>query len=408
MTGHHVQVASVQTVVRRFDRMHQPDLVIVDEAQHSPSDSWMKIVQQYPNARFLGVTATPCRLDGKGLGKEHGGLYDSMIVGPTIKTLTQHGYLAPADVYAPPTELDLKGVRKSMGDFDKQEIDKRVDKPVITGCAVSHYRRLADGKPAIVFCASVKHAVNVAQEFRQAGYMSVSVDGSMSERDRDIAVKGLSTGSVTVLTACDIISEGVDVPNVTVGILLRPTMSTSLYLQQVGRILRVCPGKEKAIILDHVGNCLRHGLPDDEREWTLEGGLQKTGGKRDPDDIRIRQCPKCYACHTFAPQCPKCGHVYTAKERKLEQVGGELKKLTPEQIERRRFFIIERQRQGKCRDLESLIALAKRKGYSEGWVQHVWRARQRKTNERASHNAARVGGAEQLGFKHVQEQCRVG
>jgi DNA repair protein RadD len=377
-TGHRIQIGSVQTVVRRLDSSHPPDLIIHDECHHSVCETNARIIAAYPNAHHLGVTATPCRLDGRGLGKNHGGIFDELIIGPTVQQLIDLGYLSTCEVYAPPTDVDLSGLHTKMGDFDKAEVDAKMDKPVITGCALSHYRRLAENKSAIVFCASVKHAQHVAQEFMQAGYPAAAVDGSMSITDRDAAIAGLGNGSLRVITSCEIISEGLDVPSVEVGILLRPTKSIVLLTQQVGRCMRPAPGKYKAIILDHVGNCLRHGLPNEPREWTLEGGLQARKNSKDPDDIRIRQCPQCYCCHAISPTCPKCGHVYTAKERKLQQVDGELKQLTPEEIMRRKIYIVNRQQQGRCKGLEQLLALARQKGYSEAWAKHVWNARLKK------------------------------
>lgn len=401
--GHRVQIGSVQTVIRRLDRIRPPSLIVLDEGHHAAASSWEKIVRAYPNARHLGVTATPCRLDGRGLGKAFGGLYDALIVGPSIRQLMDQDYLSPADVYAPPTDLDLTGVRTQMGDFDHKEVDRRVDKPVITGCAVEHYRRLADGKPAIAFCASIRHAQHVAEEFRAAGYMSVAVDGTMAERDRDLAVRGLATGSITVLTACEIISEGVDVPIVTVGILLRPTQSTALFLQQVGRILRPGPGKT-AIILDHVGNCLRHGLPNEDREWGLDGDLGGKRRKKDPDEMRIRQCPKCYTVHAISPSCPKCGYEYKATGRLIEEVGGQLKKLTPDQLNKRKAYIARRMEQGRSQTLNDLIAAAKERGYSVEWAKHVWRARERKANERKANHATHHGPTQRDWLQDLSEQ----
>jgi superfamily II DNA or RNA helicase len=372
-----VQVGSVQTVIRRLDRMDPPDLIIMDEGHHAAAATWEIIIKAYPKALYLGVTATPCRLDGRGLGRHVGGLYDAMILGPTIQQLTDQGYLSPALVYAPPSGVDMTSAHVSMGDYDRKEVVDIVDKPRVTGCAVTHYRKFCDGKPAIAFCASVDHAHHVAEEFRAAGYMAQAVDGTMKEADRDLAIKSLGNGQIQVLTACEIISEGVDVPIVECGILLRPTQSTGMFLQQVGRVLRPLPGKT-AIILDHVGNCLRHGLPHDTREWSLDAPRQKRREPKDEDDIAIRQCPKCYFVHHLAPACPKCGYVYPKKVRKLEIVKGELKLLTSAQMRDRKRFIAKRIEQGKSHDLESLLNLAKQRKYNPQWAYHVYRERLRK------------------------------
>jgi superfamily II DNA or RNA helicase len=298
-----------------------------------------------------------------------------MVIGPTIQQLTDMGFLSTAMVYAPPSDVDMTGAHVSMGDYQRDEVIAAVDKPKVTGCAVEHYRKFLDGKPAIAFCASVDHSKHVAEQFRQAGYMAQHVDGEMRETDRDLAVKSLGNGSIHVLTACDIISEGVDVPVVMGAILLRPTQSTGLFLQQVGRCLRPLPGKT-AVILDHVGNCMRHGLPHDDREWSLDAPRQK---RREPgkDDIAIRQCPKCYHVHRTAPQCPQCGFTYPVRKRELAVVKGELRLLTSDQMKQRRRFIAQRIQQGRTKDLDSLIELARARGYNEQWAYHVYQSRMR-------------------------------
>lgn len=376
-----VQIGSIQTVIRRLDSIDKPDLIILDEGHHAAASSWETIISTYRDAKYLGVTATPCRLDGRGLGRAAGGLYDVLVKGPTIQDLTTAGFLVGTDVYAPPSNVDLEGVHTRMGDYDHKEIDERVDKPVVTGCAVTHYRRFCDGQPAIAFCVSVNHAKHVAEEFRGAGFVAVHVDGTMKESDRDMAMNGLADGRIQIITACDIVSEGVDVPRVVCGIMLRPTQSTGLFLQQVGRMLRPSDGKDKAIILDHVGNCLRHGLPHDDREWSLDAP-RKEIKKRDPDDVSIRQCPQCFAVHRMAPVCPKCQYVYPHRERKLEVIKGDLKLLTREQMRERKQFVIRRMEQGKSKTLEELMRVARARGYSEAWAHHVWRARQQKEQDK--------------------------
>lgn len=375
-----VQVASVQTLVRRLDDIPKPDLLIVDEAAHCSANqsSWRRVVDYYAGCRVLGVTATPCRLDGAGLGVQVGGIFDHMVVGPTIQELTNMGFITPCDVYSPPSGVELEKMHIVAGDYNKAEMEEEMDKPRVTGCAVTHYRKICDGVPAIAFCASVQHAKNVAQAFREAGYVATHVDGTMRERDRDIAMQGLAMKQIHVITSCDIISEGVDVPVVTCGIMLRPTQSMGLHLQQCGRCLRPSPGKNMAIILDHVGNCMRHGLPHENREWSLNA-CREDRRKKQEKQVALRQCEKCFHVHPPAPQCPKCGYVYPVKPRKLEEVDGELRKLTPEEFEARRIKARARQAQGMCRELKALIQLGIQRGYKNpaAWAQFVWRGRQR-------------------------------
>lgn len=367
-TQHPVQVASVQTLVRRLSRQRYDfDLVIIDEAHHAAAGTWLKITQALPNARILGVTATPIRSDGQGLSA----VFDDMVIGPSMAELIDMGFLVRPEVYAPPTAVNLAGVRKRGGDFDQREVAERMDKPIITGCAVDHYRKLCPSKPAVAFCASVEHARHVAAQFQAAGFNAMSVDGSMLDSDRKAAIDGLGNGKLHVVTSCDIISEGTDIPVVSAAILLRPTQSTGLYIQQVGRALRTAPGKDKAIILDHVGNVLRHGMPDEPRDWSLDGIERKQGAN---DNVApVKQCSKCYAVYRPAPACPQCGHVEPIKARQIEEADGELKQITPE--EAARMQRARRLEVATARTIEDLLEVAKRRGYAPGWAYHQMKHR---------------------------------
>ncbi len=371
-----LQVASVQTLVRRLDRTPEPDLIVIDEAHHAVAGSWGKVIKASPNARLLGVTATPHRLDGKGLGVQAGGPFDALVHGPSVRDLIDRGYLCEPVVYAPPVQADLEGVHTRGGDYVTGELADRLDKPRITGDAIDHYRRICDGAPAIAFCASVQHAEHVAEQFRAAGYRWQCVDGTMTSAARDRAIRGLADGSLHGISSCEIVNEGTDVPVVTVGIMLRATQSLPLWLQQCGRLLRPHADKERAIILDHVGNSLRHGLPDWDRDWSLEGEPPKRGKKAAEKAPPIRQCPKCYAAHAPAPVCPACGHQYEAATVQPEQEEGELAEVTPEQAEamKRR----QKREVAKAKTLDELKAIEKARGYKPGWADHVYQARQKK------------------------------
>ena len=369
-----IQVASVQTLVRRFDRVIPPDLIIFDEAHHCPSNTWLKVFERYSTAKAIGLTATPYRLDGRGLID----LFETMVRGPTVRELIDAGFLSEYAVYAPPIGIDLKGVRTRAGDFARDQLVDAVDKPTITGDAVRHYLKLAPGKRAIAFCVGIDHSRHVAEQFRSVGIRAEHVDGSKDSRRRARIMDRFAMGDIQVLTNCDLISEGFDVPAVEAAILLRPTQSLSLYLQQVGRALRPQPGK-KAIILDHVGNVLRHGLPDDDREWTLEGRDRRGGGKQTNEDIQVRQCPKCFACHAPAPTCPSCGYAYESQGREVEHVEGELEEVDLDALRRQR-----RREAGRARTLEDLQKIETARGYRPGWAYHVWNARRRRHGRAAA------------------------
>lgn len=373
-----VQVASVQTLARRMDylKAFNPDLIIIDESHHATAGTWRKCIEAVPSARILGVTATPVRGDGKGLGVQAGGIFDDLILGPSTKELISLGFLVQPIVYAPAQRLDFSGIKISLGDYDKKEIELRVDKPTITGDAVAHYTQLCAGSPAVAFCISVAHAEHVAAEFRAAGYRAHAVDGSMDDDERKRILAGLGNGQVQVVTSCDLISEGTDIPAIACAILLRPTQSEGLFLQQVGRALRPSDGKERAIILDHVGNCFVHGMPDDNREWSLDGEIRRKRGKKNEPTIPVKQCPKCYAVHNPAPQCPVCQHVYDVAAREVNQVDGELQQITPEHAAK--ISKEKRRDQAQAKALEDLLRIEKERGYRSGWAAHVWRARQAK------------------------------
>jgi superfamily II DNA or RNA helicase len=312
-----VQVASVQTLARRLHKLPRDffQLVIIDEAHHSNAGTWARTLEHFHQAHLLGVTATPIRLDGRGLG-EH---YQAMVEGPSAAWLTDNGYLASARVLAPPG-FDTTGLRKRMGDFDTREAEHRIG--TIMGDCLSHYRKHLNGQTAIAFCCSVAHAEAVASLFQCNGIPAASIDGSMDAGTRRELLSDLGTGRIKLLTSCALIGEGVDVPSVGGCILLRPTASTSLHLQMIGRCLRPSPGKAAAVVLDHVGNTLRLGHHLEPREWTLDGER-----KRDRDKApSVKVCPQCFAASMSAAQvCRECGHVFAPLERReLQQVEGEL------------------------------------------------------------------------------------
>lgn len=287
-----VQLGMVQTVARRLDRIHAPDFIVIDEAHHAVAGTWLKIIAAFPRAKILGVTATPQRLDGKGLGL----VFDCLITGPSVRELIDQGYLSAFDLYAPPTEVDLSQVKTQMGDYAIKEIESLMDKAHITGSAVKHYQKYLNDRPAIVFCTTLKHASHVMDQFMASGIRSDIIHGKLNEFERKKRVEGLANGQIQVLTSVEVVSEGFDLPIVSGAILLRPTKSLTLYLQQVGRSLRPKPNGGRAVILDHVGNVHRHGMPDESRAWTLDGKLKKT-------TKGLRQCGRCYKVFYTKPPC---------------------------------------------------------------------------------------------------------
>ncbi len=318
-----VQIASVQTLINRLNNPDQYNLIIIDEAHHAVANSWRKIFEFYKKAKRLGVTATPMRMTGAGLGE----IFDDLIVGSTIPELVDKGYLAEHEVYAPPNKLNLDKIRTIRGDYSKKEVEDELDKVDIVGDAVENYRRLGQNKPAIAFCISVKHGQYVTNKFKEAGYTAELITGSMNSDDRKTLVDNFKDGKVQILVSIDVVSEGFDVENCYVAILLRPTQSEALYIQQVGRVLRPEPNKV-AIVLDHVGNTKRHGFVDEIREYDLH---QKAKTKRKGElAATVETCEVCFAVYRPQPICPVCGHKKEVRKREITYEDGELVKMKKE------------------------------------------------------------------------------
>jgi DNA repair protein RadD len=359
-------VASIQTLARRIEDTPVPDMVIIDESHRAAAAQYNAIFAAWPKANFLGVTATPERLDGKGLG----GLFQSMVLGPQVQWLIENRFLAQPVYFAPAQAVDMTGIRKTHGDFDRSELEDLMDKPTITGNAVLHYRKFAAGLRAVAFCVSVAHAEHVASQFCQQGIPAASIDGKLEPEVRKQRIADLQSGRIMVLTSCELISEGFDLPAVGAAILLRPTASLAMHLQQVGRALRPKDATGgKAIILDHVGNCLRHGLAEEPREWTLDG---RDARKKKEKPVETKQCESCFAIFT-GNACPQCGKERTVSPREIEETAGELKEIDPAVLAER---YAARREEGMCRTLADFQALAAKRGYKSGWAYHRFTARQ--------------------------------
>jgi superfamily II DNA or RNA helicase len=368
-SDHPVQVASVQTLARRLEHQHwQPDLIVIDEAHHAIAGTWTNVISHWPDSLLLGVTATPVRQEGRGLGA----MFDRLVLGPSTAELVATGYLSPVKIYAPPQVADLTGIRTRAGDYANDQAAAAMTRPTVTGDAISHYQRIAASRPAIAFCCNVNHATTVSDAFNAAGISAATLLGNTT--DRDALVARFAAGELQVLVTVDVVSEGFDCPGAAVAILLRPTQSEGLYLQQVGRVLRPAPGKAAAIILDHVGNVHRHGFPDDVRPWTLDDARQRTG-KGGPPAPCVRTCEACFAAFAPAPICPVCGTPSKLSTRELKQQAGELQELAREAVARSR-----RRDQGQARTLQELIHLGQARGMKNpvAWAKHVHYARQGK------------------------------
>ena len=319
----------------------------------------------YDDAYHIGLTATPIRLDGKGLDK----FFSNMITGPSVAELIGTGALAPYRMFAPGGP-NLTGVRKRMGDYVKSDLQAACDKPSITGSAIKEYDRHARGRRAICFAVSVEHSKHICQQFQGQGIHAVHVDATTPKRERDLAVKSFKEGRISVLSNVDLFGEGFDVPGADAGILLRPTQSLGLFLQQCGRVLR--PGPDKtAIILDHAGNAMKHGLPDADRAWTLQG-IER--GARDKDsEPGITICTQCFAAQPSGlSSCKFCGYSLPIKPRVVEEVEGDLVEVSSDDLRKQR-----KQEEWSTDSLEELKALGRKRGYQNpnGWAWLTWKRR---------------------------------
>lgn len=364
-----VQICSVQTIARRLDRLEAPDIIIWDECHHLAAGTWSAIYRRYPNAVHIGLSATPERLDGQGLA----GFFQKMVVGPTVGELIAGGYLSPYRYFAP-SSPDLSGVHSRMGDFVQREVAAVMDKPRVTGDVVAHYRRLAMGRRALMFAVSIEASHRLVASFNAEGIPSEHVDGETPAEQRDRAIGRLERGELKVVSNVDLFGEGVDLPAVEALLDVAPTQSRTRVMQRRGRVLRMSPGKTDALILDHAGNCQRHGLPDDAREWSLDGAGGRKKAERDPDDGPIKQCMACYAISpAFMPKCRECGVAFPVKTRTVEEIAGELQEVSAAEMRRQAA-----REQYAAGTLDALVELGRMRGYRDpdGWARHVWNARQ--------------------------------
>jgi DNA repair protein RadD len=327
-----VIVVSVDTMLRKLNESQMIPIFqrtkywLMDEGHHCLADNkWGQCVAPLKNAKGALFTATPIRADKKGLGRHADGVADTLIVGGTQGELMAEGSLSLYKIYSPPIKLNMEGVKlTNSGDWNQKELAKRTDRSDITGDAVEHYFKYANGLQAITFCVNIAHSDHVAEQFNKAGVSSVSLSSKTPTTELIQALKDFRAGRYQNLVNCDLFGEGFDVPAVATVIMLRKTESYSLFKQQFGRCLRPFEGKTYGILLDHVGNVKRHclhGAPHDDPEWTLD-----RQAKRNDDGERStsRICPECFNYYTpkTANQfiCPECAHEETKEEiNKAEQ-----------------------------------------------------------------------------------------
>lgn len=373
-----VQVCSVQSLQKRASKLRPPDLVVFDECHHLASKSWADVAALFPDAIQIGLSATPQRLDGQGLSAH----FDVMVQGPTTAWLIAQGFLSPYRLFAPSASLSMAGVHHVGGDFNRKEVAAKMDNSTVVGDALSHYQQHGGAGRALVFAWSLDASRAIAQQFNDAGVPAQHVDGETPKPERAAAMRRFRAGDLRVLTNVELFGEGLDVPAVDSIFLLRPTDSLGLYLQQVGRGLRAAPGKTSVTIFDHVNNWQRHGLPDDERTWTLEG---KKRGPRDSLALSKR-CMKCFGvCRLSVVACPYCGNVFDVQSRQVAQVAGTLQEADLGALRLFGFSggATTTQPKTATQTLEDFQALAKAKGYKSGWAWRQFVFHQQRQRRRA-------------------------
>jgi len=340
-----VAIASVDTLVGLPDSdplMAECKLVVTDEAHHlCRENKWGRALDMFPNARGLGLSATPHRADGKGLGRHADGVFDILLEGPTAREIELMGFLAPHVIYAPPSDIDLSAVPLSAsGDYSPKPLAEATHRSHIVGDVVEHYRRLADGLLGMTFCVGVESCVEVAKAFRAAGVSAEVVTGKTPADARNAIFRKFRNREIMQLVSCEIAGEGFDLPDVEVISLARASESYALATQQIGRVKRILPGKTRGIVIDHVGNTARHCqakrcaqtgeyyIAVGEREWTLDRRERRSSSNK--PTVAITTCPQCLRSYerVLGRTCPYCSHETQPAGRSApEQVDGVLREL---------------------------------------------------------------------------------
>ncbi|ELD8318561.1 DEAD/DEAH box helicase [Listeria innocua] len=359
----HVTLGMVQTIVRRLDHTPQPELIVIDESHHILANSYKKIIEYFHEARVIGFTATPVRINGGGLGD----INDMLIEKVNVKWLIENQFLAPYKYFAPEivqTEtLDIKRT----GEFDMTGLDDQFNKRMIWGDVIKHYQKLADGQQAILYASSLYQSQKMAASFEHVGITAAHIDGKTPKAERDHIIQQFRNGEIKVLCNLDLIGEGFDVPDCSTVIMLRPTQSLSLYIQQSMRGMRYRPEKT-SIIIDHVGNVSRFGLPDMERTWTLE---PKKGSNSKKAEAPVKICPDCFMTVLSSnKQCEHCGHEFKVEVKPIQvDEAAELQEITEA------VFKVNYSSPNECKNMKELYEYAKEHNYKKGWAFHQGKAR---------------------------------
>jgi len=364
-----VQVASIQTPHARAIRsskmlMPLADLLIIDEAHHACAMTYKKVIAAYPNAIILGLTATPCRGDGRGLG----GIFKTMIECPQVPDLIDQHYLVRSRVYAP-VDPDLRGIRTQAGDYVESQLAERMDHDKLVGDIVTHWHKYGERRRTIAFACSVGHSVHICDEFIKADVRAEHLDGSTPTDERDTMLARLDSGETEVVANCMVLTEGFDCPDIGCIILARPTKKMGLFRQMIGRGLRPAEGKSDIVILDHSGAVFRHGLPEDRVAWTLNPDLRATAPehtkRQSSYESKLIECSQCSTLRAGGKPCPNCGFLPRRPAEYMAHLDGDLGLVEGGRAKAGAFNQAEWQ--------GMLTHIAEQRGYKPGWIAHKFK-----------------------------------
>jgi DNA repair protein RadD len=368
-----IQVAGIQTLharAIRSNRMPMPaaTYLIIDEAHHARAGTYQKVLEQYPDAVVIGLTATPVRGDGRGLGN----IFETMIEAPQIAELIKLGHLVPTKVYAPIDRDIAKGVRMQTGDYFVSALSARMNTDQLVGDVVADWLKHGERRRTVVFAVDVAHSVHIRNAFLEFDVRAEHLDGSTPKTERDAILERLRSGKTEIVTNCAVLTEGFDCPDIGCIVLARPTKKMGLYRQMIGRGLRPADGKFDCVILDHSGAVYRHGLPEDHVEWTLDVDRRAenpTQARRERgEESKLRECPSCKTVMA-APPCHACGWMPAPRHgRDHDFVDGELGLVRGGKVQAQVYS--ESERRGFYQELR---AIAQMRSYRDGWVAHKFK-----------------------------------
>jgi superfamily II DNA or RNA helicase len=367
-----VQVASIQTLWMRAKQrkisLPPADLLVVDECHHAPAMTYTKIIDNYPDAVLLGLTATPCRGDGRGLGS----IFDTMVECPQVPDLIKLGFLVPTRTYAP-VDPDLKGVRTRHGDFVESELAERMDRQELVGDIITHWHKYGERRKSVAFAVNVAHSIHIRDEFIRSGVRCEHIDGATPKLERDATLARLASGEIEVVSNCMVLTEGWDMPEAGCCILARPTKKMGLYRQMIGRVLRPAEGKPNAIVLDHSGAVFRHGFVEDPVAWTLDPDRHaenRTHSAREREHgSRLLECTACGSVRVAGEPCSYCGFLPQRPPRGVSFQDGDLALVDGSRRPKGNVYSPEERERWHG----MLIWIANERDYKPGWVAHKYK-----------------------------------